>query len=91
MAQVTSRTLSESNRQFGYFACCRSWESCLLGVLWNSQENAMRDSFGPVNAAQVQTELGLIYVLPVGTKGAQVHAPHLTVDGVPLQASASHD
>jgi hypothetical protein len=48
----------------------------------------MRDFLGPVNAAQVQTELGLIYVVPGGTKGAQVHAPHLTVDGVPLQASA---
>jgi hypothetical protein len=47
----------------------------------------MRDFLGPVNAVQVQTELGLIYVLPVGTKGAQVHAPHLTVDGTPLQAS----
>ena len=48
----------------------------------------MRDFLGPVNAAQLQTELGLIYVLPSGRMGIQVHAPHLTVDGVPLQASA---
>jgi hypothetical protein len=52
------------------------------------EENAMRDFLGPVDAAHVQTELGPIYVLPGGTKGAEVHAPHLTVDGVPLQASA---
>jgi hypothetical protein len=48
----------------------------------------MRDFLGPVNAAQVQTELGLIYVLPSGRMGIQVHAPPLTVDGVPLEASA---
>ena len=45
----------------------------------------MRDFLGPVNAAQVQTELGPIYVLPSGRMGIQVHAPHLMVDGVPLQ------
>jgi hypothetical protein len=51
-------------------------------------ENAMRDFLGPVNAAQVQTELGTIYVISGGRMGIEVHAPHLTVDGVPLQASA---
>ena|SRR5215469_4530840 len=48
----------------------------------------MRDFLGPVNAAQVQTELGTIYVVPGGRMGIEVHAPHLTADGVPLQASA---
>jgi hypothetical protein len=48
----------------------------------------MRDCLGPVNAAQVPTELGTIYVVPGGRMGIEVHAPHLTVDGVPLQASA---
>jgi hypothetical protein len=48
----------------------------------------MREFLGPVNAAQVQTVLGPIYVVPGGRMGIQVHAPHLTVDGVPLQASA---
>src|SRR5262252_7838160 len=32
--------------------------------------------------------IGPIYVLPSGRMGIEVHAPHLTVDGVPLQASA---
>lgn len=35
----------------------------------------MRDFLGPVNVAQVQTELGHIYVLPSGRMGIQVHAP----------------
>ena len=48
----------------------------------------MRDCLGPVNAAQVPTELGTIYVVPGGRMGIEVHAPHLIVDGVPLQASA---
>ena len=48
----------------------------------------MREFLGPVNAAQIQTALGTIYVVPAGRMGTQVHAPHLTVDGVPLQASA---
>lgn len=48
----------------------------------------MREVLGPVNAAQVQTELGLIYLVPGGRMAIQVHAPHLTVDGVPLQSSA---
>jgi hypothetical protein len=48
-----------------------------------------RENFSrPVQAAQVQTELGPIYVVPGGRMGIQVHAPHLTVDGVLLQASA---
>jgi hypothetical protein len=52
------------------------------------KENAMRDFLGPVDAVQVQTELGPIYLLPGGKAGVQVNAPHLTVDGMPLQASA---
>ena len=48
----------------------------------------MREFLDPVNAAQIQTALGPIYVVPAGRMGIQVHAPHLTVDGVPLQASA---
>jgi hypothetical protein len=48
----------------------------------------MRQYLGPVRAAQVQTELGPIFLTPNGTRGVHVNAPHLTVDGVPLQASA---
>jgi hypothetical protein len=48
----------------------------------------MRDFLGPVQAAQVQTELGAIYLTPGGKAGVQVKAPHLTVDGMPLQAEA---
>ena len=48
----------------------------------------MRELLDPVNAAQIQTAVGVIYVVPAGRIGIQVHAPHLTVDGVPLQASA---
>jgi hypothetical protein len=48
----------------------------------------MRGFLGPVNAVQVQTELGPIYVVPGGRMGIEVHAPHLTVEGIPLQASA---
>jgi hypothetical protein len=40
------------------------------------------------DADQVQTELGLIYIVPGGRVGIQVHAQHLTVDGLPLQAPA---
>ena len=48
----------------------------------------MREFLTPVNAVQVQTELGLIYVVPGGRMVVQVSAPHLTDDGIPLQASA---
>ena len=48
----------------------------------------MREFLGPVNAAQVQTELGSTYLAPGGKGGVQMNAPHLTVDGMPLQASA---
>jgi hypothetical protein len=48
----------------------------------------MREYLGAVNAVEVQTELGAIYLTPNGTGGVQVNAPHLTVDGVPMQASA---
>jgi hypothetical protein len=48
----------------------------------------MRDHLGPVKPAQVQTELGPIYLTPSGTRGVHVNAPHLTVDSMSLQASA---
>ena len=48
----------------------------------------MRDFLDPVNAAQVQTELGPIHLVPGGKNGLQVNAPHLTVDGMLLEASA---
>src|SRR5215813_10177921 len=48
----------------------------------------IREFLDPVNAAQIQTALCPIYVVPAGRIGIQVHAPHLTVDGIPLQASA---
>jgi hypothetical protein len=48
----------------------------------------MRDFLNAVEPIKVETELGAIYVQPNGTGGAKVNAPHLTVDGTPLQASA---
>ena len=61
---------------------------CAIGrrrsIVKEEWKNVMRDFLGPVNAAQVQTELGLIYVLPSGRMGIQVHLR----DGVPWQASA---
>ena len=48
----------------------------------------MRDFLSAIEPIKVETELGAIYVHPNGTGGAMVNAPHLTVDGVPLQASA---
>jgi hypothetical protein len=48
----------------------------------------MRQYLGPVKAARVETELGPIYLTPNGTRGVHVNAPHLTVDGAPLQAFA---
>ena len=43
---------------------------------------------GPVKAAQLETDLGPIYLTPTGKSTVRVHAPHLTADGMPLQASA---
>src|SRR5215469_6847710 len=48
----------------------------------------MREFLGPVNAGKVPTEMGPIDVEPGGRMVIQVHAPHLTVDGVTFQASA---
>jgi hypothetical protein len=48
----------------------------------------MRDQLVPLNAVRVETELGAIYLTPTGTRGVRVNAPHLTLDGVSLQASA---
>src|SRR5271166_6658444 len=48
----------------------------------------MRDFLSPVEPIKVESELGAIYVQPGGIKGVAVNAPHLTVGGVPLQASA---
>jgi hypothetical protein len=48
----------------------------------------MRDFLSAVEPIKVETELGAIYVQPNGSGGATVNAPHLTVDGAPLQASA---
>ena len=38
---------------------------------------------------RVETDLGPIFVAPVGLRTASVSAPHLTVDGMPLRASAT--
>jgi hypothetical protein len=48
----------------------------------------MRDQLVPLNAVLVETELGAIYLTPRGTRGIRVNAPHLTMNGVPLQPSA---
>jgi len=48
----------------------------------------MRDFLSPVEPIKVDTELGAIYVQPNGSGCATVNAPHLNVNGTPLQASA---
>ena len=48
----------------------------------------MREHMGQVDTVKVDTELGPIFAVPKGLRGVSVNAPHLTVDGVPLQASA---
>src|SRR5271170_3449332 len=48
----------------------------------------MRDYLNQVDAVRVDTELGPIFVAPTGIRAAGANAPHLTVEGVPLQASA---
>ena len=42
----------------------------------------------PSRAAQVETELGPIFLTPNGTRLVEVNAPHLTVGGMPLSAYA---
>jgi hypothetical protein len=48
----------------------------------------MREYLNRVDAVKVETPLGPIYVTPNGLKGVHINAPHLTVEGVPLQATA---
>lgn len=48
----------------------------------------MRDFLSAVEPIKIETELGAIYVQPNGSGGATVNAPHLNVNGAPLQASA---
>jgi hypothetical protein len=51
-------------------------------------ENPIRDFLKSVEAVRVQTVLGPIYLIPGGKAAVQINAPHLTVDGVQLQATA---
>jgi hypothetical protein len=48
----------------------------------------MREILNPLDPVKLETELGAVYVAPIGNQALRVHAPHLTVDGVPLQFSA---
>jgi hypothetical protein len=48
----------------------------------------MREVLSPIEPVSVDTPLGRINVRPVSAQGVQVDAPHLTVNGVPLKASA---
>ena len=48
----------------------------------------MPDFAEPLKPVKIETELGSIFVHLNGW-GVTVHAPHLTVDGMPLQASAT--
>jgi hypothetical protein len=48
----------------------------------------VRELIGQMDPVKIDTELGSILVAPKGLRGVSVNAPHLTVDGVPLQASA---
>jgi hypothetical protein len=41
------------------------------------------------SGVRVETELGPIFIAPIGLLTVGVTAPHLTVDGVPLRASAT--
>jgi hypothetical protein len=40
------------------------------------------------SGVRVETDLGPIFIAPTGLRTASVTAPHLTVDGTPLRASA---
>ncbi len=48
----------------------------------------MREMLNPPDPVKLETELGAIYVAPISGQSLRVHAPHLTVDGLPLQFSA---
>jgi hypothetical protein len=48
----------------------------------------MREYLKQVDAVKVDTALGPIFVAPNGLRGVHINAPHLTVEGVPLQATA---
>src|SRR5260370_13775290 len=48
----------------------------------------MREVLNPVDPVAVDTPLGRINVRPMSAGTVQVDAPHLTVNGVPLKASA---
>jgi hypothetical protein len=48
----------------------------------------VREHIGQMDPVKIDTELGSILVAPKGLRGVSVNAPHLTVDGMPLQASA---
>jgi hypothetical protein len=47
----------------------------------------MQDFLGPVEPVEVDTEIGAIYIHPTSGKRLTINAPHLTIDGIPLQAS----
>jgi hypothetical protein len=48
----------------------------------------MREFLNAVDPVKVETEIGAIYVAPSSGATATVNGPHLTVNGMPLQASA---
>ena len=48
----------------------------------------MREVLGSVDPAALDTPLGKINVRPLSAGTVQVEAPHITVNGVPLNASA---
>ena len=47
----------------------------------------MHELLNPQDPVKLETELGIIYVAPIGNQALTVHGPHLTVDGIPLQFS----
>ena len=48
----------------------------------------MREILNALDPVKLETELGTIYVGPIGNQALRVHAPHLNVDGLALQFAA---
>lgn len=49
----------------------------------------MREILNSLDRVKLETELGAIYVAPMGGQSLRMPAPHLTVDGAPLQFSTN--
>jgi hypothetical protein len=66
----------------------RTLYSCELWYLRVLREEPVERISRSGQCCQSRDGTGPTYVVPGGRMGIQVHAPHVTVAGVPLQASA---